>query len=66
MNGAKIHRDENGFETFVCSKCKDKKERLNGIQTEKSKKKRQTNRDINGYVICALPHIFRRWHTKGG
>jgi hypothetical protein len=38
MNGAKIHRDENGFETFVCSKCKDKKERLNGIQTEKSKK----------------------------
>jgi len=33
MNGPKIHKHANGFETFICSKCKVEKERLNGYRT---------------------------------
>jgi len=33
MNGPKIHKLENGFEMFICSKCKAEEERLNGFKT---------------------------------
>ena len=39
MNGPKIHKHANGFETFICSKCKAEKERLNGLRTSGSSNK---------------------------